>query len=175
MNIRLPCCAALLWCLAIQCMAAEQHCTDRPECWPEGSGQRTRLERGEQAAKLDSELAARHSELVTLFGSSQVKVRNITLQASSGLLDALRDQQKAWVVYSGAECWLDGARNGGGDQWQAVHAAECSTQLAKQRLQVVTTAIQCIQKIPAADRYSRQNACLEPLVLLSYKEDTGTR
>ena len=59
-------CSILALCGAGLVRAAEEPCTDRPECWPEGSAMRTRLLQAEKELQLDTTLQKKHAELVTL-------------------------------------------------------------------------------------------------------------
>lgn len=145
---------------------AETECSDRPECWPEGSSMRTGLELVDERNKLDKLLAGKHDELTNLV-STGVSVNGQVMAGFGRLINALKSQQSAWLKYRADECELIGSLTGAGGTWPSTYAIECQVNLTNQRTQQVQSAIQCIEEIPKENRRFKQNECLHRLAPLT--------
>lgn len=142
---------------------AQAKCTDRPECWPEGSAVHTLLVLVQQQKVADKFLTGEHEELVKLVASSSTE----EIKVESGLLVALRAQQAAWLRYRTHECELVGSLTGAGGNWPAAHALRCELDHIDQRLGIVRAAIQCVAAIPSENRIFEQISCLGKLAPLT--------
>jgi uncharacterized protein YecT (DUF1311 family) len=144
---------------------ADVECTDRPECWPEGSSMRTGLLLVQQQQQVEILLASKHDELVKLVSSSSTD----EIPVDGRLLAALKTQQVAWLKYRAEECELIGSLTGAGGTWPSTYANKCEANHTDQRLRRVRSAIRCIQKIPMENRRFEQNNCLQQLAPLTNK------
>jgi uncharacterized protein YecT (DUF1311 family) len=145
--------------------SAEVECTDRPECWPEGSAMHTGLLLVQQQKAVEKRLASKHDELIKLVSSSS----STGIPADGRLLAALKTQQAAWLKYRAEECELIGSLTGAGGTWPSTYANKCELNHSEQRLRRVRSAIQCIEKIPLEKRPFEQNSCLQQLAPLTNK------
>jgi uncharacterized protein YecT (DUF1311 family) len=134
-------------------------CTDKPECWPEGSAMHTGLLLHQNQEKIEKQMGAKHAELVDLVSAVDA--------AHGRLVEALRSQQAAWAKYRSEECELIGALTGAGGSWPSTWAAQCTANHTDQRLRRIRSAITCIQKIPTDNRAFEQNRCLQQLAPLT--------
>jgi uncharacterized protein YecT (DUF1311 family) len=147
--------------------APDESCTDRPECWPEGSAMRTGLLLVEQLKKLDKALDREHGELVKLVSSATSP--DGESHADSRPVAALTAQQVAWLKYRVDECELIGSLTGAGGTWPSTYANRCEVNLTQLRLQRVRSAMGCIHKIPTKNQLYDQNDCLQQLAPLVNK------
>lgn len=138
-----------------------EDCTDRAECWPEGSAMHTGLLLAEDLKALDEVLGEAHQALIDKVSSAPVT--DETPQDSSLLGKALRDQQKAWLRYRTGECRLIGALTGAGGSWPSTYATDCELSLGQQRLEDIQAAHACIDAISEQDRIFEQGECLRDL------------
>ena len=144
---------------------AEVECTDRPECWPEGSSMHTGLLLVQQQNAVEKRLATKHEELIKLVSSSS----SGEIKVDERLLAALETQQAAWLKYRTEECELIGSLTGAGGTWPSTYANRCEVNHTDQRLRRVRSAIRCIKKIPNEKRLFEQNSCLQQLAPLTNK------
>jgi uncharacterized protein YecT (DUF1311 family) len=131
-------------------VAADVECTERPECWPEGSAMHTGLLRRQIEDKLQKQLQQRHEEL-----------------DDQRLVEAVQAQHKSWHEFKNHECDLIGALSGGMSTWQSARAVECEMNLTSQRLKRMQHAIRCVKRIAPEDRQFNQQACLYQLAPLA--------
>lgn len=151
--------------LSIPLAFAEVECTDRPECWPEGSSMHTGLLLVQQQQQSEKLLASKHDELIKLVASSDTGEFHV----NDRLLSALKTQQAAWLKYRTEECELVGSLTGAGGTWPSTYANRCEANHTVQRLRRVSSAIRCIQKIPSEKRLFEQNTCLQQIAPLTNK------
>jgi len=144
---------------------AQVECTDKPECWPDGSAMRTGLLLVQKQKIAEQLLARKHEELIKLVSSSSAE--RITMDER--LLAALKTQQVAWLKYRDEECELIGSLTGAGGSWPSTYAIECESNHTEQRLRRIRSAIACIEKIPNGNRIFEQNRCLQQLAPLTNK------
>lgn len=147
---------------------AETECSDRPECWPEGSSMHTGLLLVEKRNKIEKLLASKHDELTNLV-SAGVSENGQVMAGFGRLINALKSQQAAWLKYRADECELIGSLSGAGGTWPSTYANECEVNLTYQRIRRVRSALRCIEKIPKEKRLFEQNACLQQLAPLVNK------
>jgi len=145
--------------------AFAEECTDRPECWPEGSAMHTGLLLVEQQRAAEASLQRKHKELVKLVGSSS----SGEVKADERLLAALQTQQLAWLKYRTEECELVGSLTGAGGSWPSTYTNQCEVNHTQQRLRRVQSAIRCIKRSPEDKRLFAQNDCLQQLAPLTNK------
>src|SRR5476649_1238360 len=101
---------------------AQVECTDKPECWPDGSAMRTGLLLVQKQKTVEQHLARKHGELIKLLSSSS----NERITVDERLLVALKTQQVAWLKYRDEECELIGSLTGAGGSWPSTYANECA-------------------------------------------------
>lgn len=146
--------------------AADVECSDRPECWPEGSAMHTGLLRRQAEDALRKQLQQRHEELVTLISTKHV-VNGVEYLDDQRLVEAIQAQHKAWNQFKDSECALIGSLSTGASTWQSARAVECEMNLTSQRLKRTQHAIRCVMKIPAEERRFNQQTCLYQLAPLA--------
>jgi uncharacterized protein YecT (DUF1311 family) len=146
---------------------AETECSDRPECWPEGSSMHTGLLLLEKQKSIEKLLVSKHEELVKLVSATTSS--DGKSHADERLVMALKTQQSAWLKYRSDECELIGSLTGAGGTWPSTYANRCDVNLNEQRLRQVQSAIRCIEKIPNEKRLYEQNTCLQQLAPLANK------
>jgi uncharacterized protein YecT (DUF1311 family) len=152
--------------VSLSVVAADQ-CTDRPECWPEGSSMRTGLLLVERQKTIEGALERSHNELLKLV--SAAKSADGSFGTDGRLLGALKSQQVAWLKYRSEECELIGSLTGAGGTWPSTYANQCDVNHAEQRLRRVRSAIRCIERLPNDKRIFEQNNCLQQLAPLTNK------
>ena len=157
---------ALMLITAPHVVAADVECTDRPECWPEGSAMHTGLLRRQAEDKLRKQLQQRHEELVALISTKHVENGTEYLD-DQRLVEAAQAQHKSWHQFKDSECELIGALSGGMSTWQSARAVECEMNLISQRLRRTQHAIRCVKKIAPEDRRFNQQTCLYQLAPLA--------
>ena len=145
---------------------ASVECTDRPECWPDGSSMQTGLLLAQRLNSLDKILTSKHEELIKLVASASED----GIQVDERLLAALKTQQSAWLKYRAKECELIGSLTGAGGTWPSTYANQCEVNHTEQRLRRVRAAMRCIEKLPAGKRLFDQNNCLQQLAPLTNKQ-----
>ena len=154
---------ALLVALPLLALANPVDCTDKPECWPEGSAMQMGLLLNQKQEKADKQMAAKHAELVSLAAASS----SDSTPVDERLIKALTSQQAAWALYRYEECELIGSLTGAGGRWPSTWAAQCVANHTELRLRRIRSAIACIQKIPDDKRFFDQNRCLQQLAPLT--------
>ncbi|ARU26612.1 lysozyme inhibitor LprI family protein [Cellvibrio sp. PSBB006] len=145
----------------------EVQCTDRPECWPEGSAMHTGLVIAEKRRKVSSQLEVKLADLIALLASSPDN--NGDIYPDSRTISALKKQQPAWDQYATDECELIGSLTGAGGSWPSTYATRCKFNLMEERLRRINSSIKCIQKIPLEKRWLEQSSCLQQLAPLANK------
>lgn len=143
--------------LTAQADAAE--CTDKPECWPEGSAMHTSGMHRRSELSLSKQLDKQHEKLISLI-STTTTIRNNVYLADERLVEAVKDQQKLWESFLRSECELIGALSGGADQWKTAKAIECEENLTRQRLKRMRHAVRCVERIPSEERLHAQKECI---------------
>jgi uncharacterized protein YecT (DUF1311 family) len=164
-NMRKIFLSVLVLALVSPIVFAEIECTDRPECWPEGSSMHTGLLLVQQQKVVEKLLASKHDDLIKLVSSSS----SSGIPVDGRLLAALKTQQAAWLKYRAEECELIGSLTGAGGTWPSTYANKCELNHSEQRLRRVRSAIRCIEKIPLEKRPFEQNNCLQQLAPLTNK------
>ena len=144
-----------------------ENCTDRPECWPEGSAMHTGLTLAAGQKKSSEQLKAKHDELITLLSESPN--HNGEKYPDDRVISALKAQQLSWDKYKSDECELIASLTGAGGSWPSTYATECDANLTEERQRRVTSAIKCVKKIPLDKRWMDQAACLQQLAPLANK------
>jgi uncharacterized protein YecT (DUF1311 family) len=148
---------------------AEVQCTDRPECWPDGSAMRTAMLAADARQKVEARLAQAHKALIDLLWTTTMDGKP---WMESRLPRTLESQQAAWLKYRTEECELVGTLTQAGGTWPTTHAIRCELNHTERRLRRVQAAIRCIQRIAPDERWLRQNACLQQLAPLTNHAQT---
>jgi uncharacterized protein YecT (DUF1311 family) len=147
-------------------LAADIECSDRPECWPEGSAMHTALQRRQSENTLSEQLEHKHKELVALISTKEI-VNDKEYLEDERLVRAVQAQHKAWQQFKDSECELVGALSGGASTWQSARAIECEENLTSQRLKRTRHAIRCVKRIAPENRRFDQQTCLYQLAPLA--------
>ena len=145
--------------------AQERTCTDKPECWPGGSAMHTGLILNQERRQKEKLLTRKHNELLKIVGPPQ----SDGLHTDLSLLDALKNQQVAWLKYRSEECTLIGSLTGAGGTWPSAYASRCELNHTEQRLSRVLSALRCVKRIPSNNQIIQQNDCLQQLAPLTNK------
>jgi uncharacterized protein YecT (DUF1311 family) len=145
---------------------AELNCTDRPECWPEGSAMHTALIAWQKMEITNVEMQQSHAELVALI-STKVVFEGTEYLEDQRLVEAVITQQESWENYKSNECELIAALSSGASQWQTVMRLNCENHLTGQRLKDIKEAIICVEKIASKERRFNQQQCLYHLAPLA--------
>jgi len=149
----------------LTCLSADiNECTDRPECWPEGSAMHSGLLYLNTLKTSEAQLNDKHEELVNLVSSARTPDK---VRIDERLLNALKSQQVAWRKYVTEECELVGSLTGGAGSWQSTYATKCVANHTELRLRRVRSAVRCIEKISENERWLDQNRCLQQLAPLT--------
>jgi len=150
----------LMICLALSSgpALAQKDCTDRPECWPEGSAMHTGLTLAAERQKLERSMLKRHEQLVALVAAS--------MPGSERLVMALKSQQQAWLKYRDDECELIGALTGAGGSWPSTYASRCALNLTDQRLRRIRSAYRCVEQARNKQEEHDAGRCLQQLAPL---------
>lgn len=139
--------------------AIAEKCTDKPECWPEGSAMHTGLLLAEQKGELETRLARKNRELISLVSQND-------RIGTTRVADALAAQHDSWLKYRADECELIGALTGAGGTWPSTYAVRCEVNLTDQRLRRVRWATRCIVKSRKENRAYEEYDCLQQLAPL---------
>ena len=158
---------ALVAFLLSNSVIAEGQCTDRPECWPEGSSMHTGLMLVQKQKAVEKTLERSHAELLQLVSSTRSS--DGSLSTDERLLKALKTQQVAWLKYRDEECELIGSLTGAGGTWPSTYANQCAVNHGEQRVRRVRSATRCIERLPSEKRIFEQNNCLQQLAPLTNK------
>lgn len=121
-----------------------ENCTDRPECWPEGSAMQTGLTLVADLKIASAQLKTKHDELIILL--SQSPNYNGEKYPDLRVISALTAQQISWVKYRSDECELIGSLTGACGSWPSTYANRCEVNLTEARISRVTSAIKCVKK-----------------------------
>jgi uncharacterized protein YecT (DUF1311 family) len=133
-------------------ISAQDICSDG-NCWPAGSAMATGIEEVNHRVQTEKTLQRMHSELVKL----------VSPFSDERLIQALTEQETAWLQYRGEECELIGALTGAGGSWPSTYAVRCESNLTYDRLRRVRSAIRCVNRIPADQRSVDSYTCLQQL------------
>lgn len=153
--------SALLVFALLPPLGMAEECTDRADCWPEGSATHTGLLLAQEMKALDDAMDEAHRSLIEKVSAAPVTEE--TPQDNSLLSKALREQQKAWLRYRSGECLLIGTLTGAGGSWPSTYANDCALSLGQQRLEDIQAAHACIDAISEQDRLFEQGECLRDL------------
>lgn len=138
--------------------AVADDCTEKKECWPEGSAMRTGMEYSEKLASFDERMRKDHKALIGLL---------MDLNINDYLIDSLRSQQDAWIKFRDEDCALAGTLTGAGGSWPSTWGLSCQVSMTSKRLGQVQLAAMCLNKIDKKNLdmdYPRYD-CLNRLVV----------
>ncbi len=131
--------------------------------WPEGSAMHTGLLYKKTHDDSKKSLEKKHKQLI--------KIVTKNSPDDSRLINAIKAQHIAWLKYYATECEIIGALSGAGGSWPSTYAMGCQANLMDQRLRLVSSAINCINKIPSDKQQSEQNGCLYQLSPFTYDSE----
>ena len=104
---------------------AGPECTDRPECWPEGSAMHTGLVAKLQFADADKRLNSVYSRILKSLPEDE---------ADNYPKKALVAAQREWVKYRDANCASVGEVSGGVRMWKSSYTVICETDMTEERI-----------------------------------------
>src|SRR5258705_6331896 len=109
---------------------ADSDCTDRPECWPEGSAMSTGLVATQRLEKADRDLNIAYQRIVKSLPPDQ---------ADEYPKRALIAAQREWVKYRDAECASVGETSGGVRMWKSAYTVLCEADMTEARTKELVT------------------------------------
>lgn len=105
---------------------AATECTDRPECWPEGSAMNTGLAAKQALAEADKQLNETYQRII----------KNLPADETDNYpKKALIAAQREWIKYRDAQCALVGEVSGGVRMWKSAFNTVCEADMTKARTQ----------------------------------------
>ena len=104
---------------------AAPECTDRPECWPEGSAMHTGLVAKQQFADADKRLNSVYSRILKSLPGDE---------ADNYPKKALVAAQREWVKYRDENCASVGEVSGGVRMWKSAYTVICETDMTEERI-----------------------------------------
>ncbi len=105
---------------------ADVECTDRPECWPDGSAMHTGLLAEEQLQKVDKELNTTYQRILKSLPPDE---------EDEYPKRALIAAQRQWVKYRDAECTSISESRGGVRMWKSANTRVCEADMTEKRTQ----------------------------------------
>jgi uncharacterized protein YecT (DUF1311 family) len=117
--------AVLALALSSHAWLADVECTDRPECWPEGSAMHTGLVAKQELATADKELYKVYGRI--LKGLPEDEADNYPKKA-------LVAAQREWTRYRDANCASVGEVSGGVRMWKSASTVQCETTMTRARV-----------------------------------------
>jgi len=103
---------------------AATECSDKPECWPDGSAMRTGLQAGVDLKKADRELNVTYQRIVKSLPDDQ---------DDNYPRRALVAAQREWVKFRDANCAAIGEVSGGVRMWKSAYDGLCQLDMTKAR------------------------------------------
>lgn len=104
---------------------ADVECTDRPECWPEGSAMHTGLVAKQERAAADKELNKVYSRIISGLPADE---------ADNYPKKALVAAQREWIKFRDANCASVGEVSGGVRMWKSASTVQCETTMTQARV-----------------------------------------
>jgi len=103
---------------------ASVECSDRPECWPEGSAMHEGLTAKQRLEAADKELNAAYQRILKSLPADE---------DDEYPKRALIAAQRAWVKYRDAECASVGETSGGARMWKSTYTVLCEADMTEAR------------------------------------------
>lgn len=103
---------------------ADVECSDRAECWPEGSAMNTGLVARQRLEKADKELNITYQRILKHLPEDEV---------DQYPKRALVAAQREWVKYRDAECASVGEISGGVRMWKSAYTVLCEADMTEAR------------------------------------------
>ena len=117
--------ALLVLALSSNPWLADAGCTDRPECWPEGSAMRTGLVARQELASADKELNTVYSRIISGLPADE---------ADNYPKKALVAAQRECIKFRDANCASVGEVSGGVRMWKSAATVRCETAMTQARV-----------------------------------------
>jgi uncharacterized protein YecT (DUF1311 family) len=117
--------ALLVLALSSNPWLADAECTDRPECWPEGSAMHTGLVARQELATADKELNTVYSRIIAGLPADE---------ADNYPKKALVAAQREWIKFRDANCASVGEVSGGVRMWKSAATVQCETAMTQARV-----------------------------------------
>lgn len=152
--------------LVLAPMASAQEA--KPE-WPGGSAMAVGAQYRENRDYFSKLLAKKQSQLMARVENKAYK------HDHTRLVEALKVQHAAYLIYVTQECELVGALTGAGGSWPSTYAVKCESTLIERRFRRVSDAVACIDKLPPDKQAFGQENCLYQLAQLNMGEWRSAR
>ena len=133
---------------------------EEEEVWPAGSAMAVGREHVANRDRFAALLETRHAALLASLAAADEG-------GGTRLIEALRAQHRAWLLYRVAECEVAGALTGAGGSWPSTYAVACEAQLTERRYRRVGAAAICVRGIASTSRQRDAGACLRPILALA--------
>ena len=117
--------AVLVLALSSHAWLADVECTDRPECWPEGSAMHTGLVAKQELATADKELNKVYARIIGGLPADE---------ADNYPKKALVAAQREWIKFRDANCASIGEVSGGVRMWKSAATVQCETTMTQARV-----------------------------------------
>jgi uncharacterized protein YecT (DUF1311 family) len=105
---------------------ADVECSDRPECWPEGSAMHTGLVAKQELAAADKELNKVYARILKSLPKDE---------PDNHPKKALVAAQREWTRYRDANCASIGEVSGGVRMWKSARTVLCEATMTQARVQ----------------------------------------
>lgn len=109
---------------AVPAAVAETECSDRPECWPEGSAMNTGLIARQDLVEADKQLNETYQRIIKTLPADET---------DNYPKKALIAAQREWIKYRDAQCALVGEISGGVRMWKSAYSVNCEADMTKAR------------------------------------------
>ena len=104
--------------------AQDTACTDRPECWPEGSAMNTGLQAQQRLKRADKDLNATYQRILGKLPADE---------SDEYPKRALIAAQREWVKWRDAQCASVGESSGGVRMWKSAYTTMCEAEMTEAR------------------------------------------
>jgi uncharacterized protein YecT (DUF1311 family) len=104
---------------------SDTECTDRPECWPEGSAMHTSFVAKQKFADADKRLNSIYSRILKSL---------LADEPDNYPKKALIAAQREWVKYRDANCASVGEVSGGVRMWKSAYTVSCEAEMTEERI-----------------------------------------
>jgi uncharacterized protein YecT (DUF1311 family) len=105
-------------------LSSDSECSDRPECWPEGSAMHTGLTGRQELEKADKELNKVYARIMASLPADS---------ADDHPRRSLIEAQRAWIKWRDAHCNLVGEISGGMRMWKSAYSSVCLADVTSAR------------------------------------------
>jgi uncharacterized protein YecT (DUF1311 family) len=112
---------------------AEVECSDRPDCWPEGSAMNTGLTAKQSLVTADKELNITYKRIIkSLPADKEDEYPKRTLITA----------QREWIKYRDANCASIGEVSGGVRMWKSAYTVLCEANMTEARIKELVSVFE---------------------------------